>query len=95
MNHVCETRGPDMKTITFSRHALEQARERGTDKDEMRQAIHEGEKVPAKRGRKAFRLNLPFGGSWAGRTYESKQVMPVVADDPDRFVVVTVYVFYF
>jgi len=84
-----------MKTIVLSRHALEQARERGTNEDEIRQAIYEGEESPAKKGRKAFRINLRFGRRWGGRVYETKQVMPVVVDEKERLVVVTVYVFYF
>ena len=84
-----------MKAILFSQHAQQQARERGTNEDEMRQAIREGEQVPAKKRRIGYRLNLPFGRAWGKETYETKQVIPIVADEGDRLVVVTVYVFHF
>jgi hypothetical protein len=32
---------------------------------------------------------------WAGRIYAIKQVLAVMAEEPDEFVVVTVYTFYF
>ena len=84
-----------MKTIVLSQHALQQARERGTTEDEMRRAIREGERVPARQQRDAYRLNLPFGRAWGKKVYETKQVTPFVVDEGDRLVVVTVYVFYF
>jgi len=31
---------------------------------------------------------------WKGKYYQAKQVMPIVVEEPDRFVVVTVYVFF-
>ena len=84
-----------MKPIVFSRHALDQAHERGATEDEVRQAISEGESVPARGARGGYRLNFPFGRSWGGQVYAIKQVMPIVAEEADRIVVVTVYVFYF
>ena len=32
---------------------------------------------------------------WGGKTYATKQVLVVVAEDPKALVVVTVYTFYF
>lgn len=58
-------------------------------------AINSGERISAKRGRLAFRKNLPFENSWKGRYYETKQVMPIVNEENDALVVITVYVFYF
>jgi hypothetical protein len=84
-----------VKAVVFSTHALGQMADRGTNQDEVEIAVREGEEVPAKQGRRAFRKNFPFGSQWKGRYYESKQVMPVVADELDRYVVITVYVFYF
>lgn len=52
-------------------------------------------KYPLKEGRRAFRKNFPFASQWKGRYYDFKQVMPVVADEPQCYVVITVYVFYF
>ena len=49
----------------------------------------------AKQGRRAFRKNFSFNASWKGRYYDVKQVVPIVAEEPDAWVVITVYVFYF
>ena len=84
-----------MKPIVFSAHALDQMADRGTNKAEVETAIREGEEAPAKHGRRAFRKNFAFNSQWKGRHYELKQVTPVLADEPDRWVVITVYVFYF
>ena len=42
-----------------------------------------------------YRKNFPFEGRWRGRRYRIKQVAPVVAEEGDKLVVVTVYVFYY
>ena len=42
-----------------------------------------------------YRLNREFRGEWGGKYYAVQQVVPVVAEEPDRTVVVTVYSFYF
>jgi len=60
----------------------------------MEDAIHLGEQISAKKGRTAFRKNFPFHSTWKGGCYESKQVMPIVVEEPDRWVVVTVYAFF-
>ena len=84
-----------MRRIILTRHAIEQAGERGTNEREIRKAIRQGEKAAAKKGRVAYRLNFPFGRTWGERSYATKQVMAVTADEPHAIVVVTVYVFYF
>ncbi|MBI4063014.1 MAG: hypothetical protein HY401_01795 [Elusimicrobia bacterium] len=84
-----------MKRIIFSRHAKDQIVDRGTTENEVRAAIAEGEPAPAKKGRLAFRKNFPYAFKWKGRYYETKQVMPIVIEEADAIVVVTVYVFYF
>lgn len=83
------------KPIVFSQHALDQLIDRGTSKEEVDKACQEGEQVPAKKGRVAFRKNFYFGSKWKGKHYEIKQVMPIMAEEPEKLVVVTVYVFYF
>jgi hypothetical protein len=40
-------------------------------------------------------LNLEYDGIWGGKYYRMKQVLPVVAEEAERYVVVTVYAFYF
>ena len=68
---------------------------RGATPQEVEAAIRSGERVPAKAGRQAYRKNFPFESEWKGRYYETRQVMPIVVEEAERIVVVTVYVFYF
>ena len=84
-----------VKPVRLTLHAREQCRERGTDETEVSEAIRRGLQEPARRGRQLYRLNLPFGREWQGRSYAVKQVAPVVAETDDEFVVITVYTFYF
>lgn len=70
-------------------------RERGASHEEVKEAIVKGECAPAKKGRQAYRLNFQYDTLWGGRHYAIKQVMPVVKEEPEQMVVVTVYVFYF
>jgi hypothetical protein len=84
-----------VNTILFSTHALGQMFDRGTNEAEVETAIREGEEIPAKKGRRAFRKNFPFRSEWKGRYYDIKQVTPIIVEEADRFVVITVYVFYF
>jgi hypothetical protein len=42
-----------------------------------------------------YRLNLEFQREWDGQYYAVQQVAPVVAEEAHRFVVITVYTFYF
>jgi len=69
--------------------------DRGANQSEVETAIKEGEEIPAKQGRRAFRKNFSFNSTWKGRYYEVKQVMPIVAEESDTWIVITVYVFYF
>jgi hypothetical protein len=42
-----------------------------------------------------IRLNLEYQREWAGKWYAVQQVTPIVEEEADRFVVVTVYTYYF
>lgn len=84
-----------MAEVSFSNHALTQMSERGISKEEVIETIETGERVPAKKGRKAFRKNFTFEKEWAGKIFHIKQVMPVVVEEKNRLVVVTAYSFYF
>jgi len=86
---------PMTKEIEFSQHALDQLADRGTTQEEVIKAIQEGESLPAKKNRLAFRKNFPFADKWKGNFYEVKQVMPIVAEEATKLVVVTVYTYYF
>lgn len=69
--------------------------ERGANKNEVKEAIKNGERIPAKRGRRAYRRNFQYNKEWGGKLYSMKQVMPVVVEENETIVVVTVYTFYF
>jgi hypothetical protein len=82
------------KPIKFSRHALDNMFDRGASREEVGQTIRTGERLPAKKGRIAFRKNFSHNGIWKSKYYQAKQVMPIAVEESDRFVVVTVYVFF-
>lgn len=84
-----------MRQIKYSDHALEQMAERGATKEEIEEAIANGERTPAKKGRLAYRYNFQYNKAWAQKFYAIKQVMPIVKEEETQTVVVTVYVFYF
>ena len=83
------------KPIIFTYHALNRARQRGTNEADVQKAIRAGQKESAQRGLFMFRLNLPFNKEWDGQHYNIQQVAPVVDEEPTRIVVITVYTFYF
>ncbi len=68
--------------------------DRGTSNEEVELAIRTGECFPAKKNRLSFRKNFNYNAVWKGKQYQVKQVMPIVAEEPERFVVVTIYVFF-
>ena len=53
-----------MKTIRLTAHAVEQCAERGATEDEVREAIEQGVREPAKRGRSLYRLNFQYEAEW-------------------------------
>jgi len=89
-----EPRSVAVKPIVFSQHALDNTGDRGATQEEVEETIRLGERVPAKRGRAAFRKNFPFHSVWKGKRYETKQVMPIVVEEPETLVVITVYVLF-
>ena len=84
-----------MKPIRLTKHAKEQARERGAGEAEVREAIAKGSREPAKRGRELCRYNFAYGRKWQGKVYAVKQVAPVIVEEAKEIVVITVYTFYF
>lgn len=83
------------KPVVLSPHAQEKFVDRGAIRDEVEAAIRTGSPEPARKGRVMFRKNFAFKGQWRGKRYAVKQVAPVVAEEADRLVVVTVFVYYF
>ena len=83
------------KPIKFSDHAREKMLDRGATESEVIEAIRTGSGEPARKGRTMFRKNMEFHGQWRGKLYAVKQVAPVVTEEADRLVIVTVFVYYF
>ena len=84
-----------MKSIRLTKHAREQAAERGATKAEVEEAIRKGSREHAKYGRKLCRYNFAFGTTWQGKPYSVRQVAPVIREEAREIVVITVYTFYF
>ena len=84
-----------MKPIRLSKHAQEQAIERGAAEAEVKAAIRKGSREPATRGREICRYNFVFKRKWQRKYYAIKQVAPVIKEDDDEIIVITVYTFYF
>ena len=82
------------KSIRLSSHAKEQLRYRGTNLDEIREAIRTTPWQPAELNRLQCRKEFPYGREWNGKRYQTKQVRPIFIDEPTEIVVVTVYVYY-
>lgn len=83
------------RPIEFSPHALEKMIDRGASESDVEAAIRTGSPEPARKRRLMFRKNFGFNGWWRGKHYAIKQVVPMVAEEADRLVVVTVFVYYF
>lgn len=84
-----------MKPIRLTAHAVEQCAERGASEDEVRAAIERGAREAAKHNRTLYRRNFQYQAEWQGKFYAIKQVAPVIVEEQNEIVVVTVYTFYF
>jgi hypothetical protein len=83
-----------VKHIILSDHATKQMIERGASKEEVIEAIRNGEKLPAKHGCVAYRHNFQYNSKWSNKFYHIKQVVAIVKEEKSM-VVITVYTFYF
>ena len=83
------------KQIRLSKHATEQCELRGTNEEEVKQAIRVGSRESAKHNRILCRLNFEFESVWEGRIFPVKQIAPVIVEEENEIVVITVYTFYF
>ena len=83
------------KPIVIARHAWRRLRARGASEDTVLLAVRIGVREPAQRGLSLHRLDVPFGGTWHGRRYDTMHIAAVVAHEPDLLVVVSVYAFFF
>ena len=84
-----------MTPVRLTKHALQQCQERGATEEEVRRAIEDGTREPARQGRFICRYNFPYERSWGGEFYAVKQVAPVIKEEPDEIVVITVYTYFF
>lgn len=84
-----------MKPIVFTAHARKRTVERGAREEDVIAAIRRGERESAQRGLTLYRMNIEFHREWDGRYYRVQQIAPVVDEEADRIVVITVYTFYF
>ena len=84
-----------MKPIRLTKHAEAQCSERGASQAEVGVAIERGAREPAKLGRTLCRFNFKYNSLWQSKRYAIKQVAPVIIEEPDEIVVITVYTFYF
>ena len=84
-----------MKPIHFSEHAREKMRYRGATEQEVLDSIRSAAWGSAEQGRLECRRNFDYGRDWNGKFYTTKQIRPIFAEEADRIMVVTVYVYYF
>lgn len=82
------------KPIQFSAHARDQMRFRGASEQEVVDTIRTTTPMPGERGRLDCRKEFAFDQDWNGKRYTMKTVRPILAEEPDRVVVVMVYVYY-
>jgi hypothetical protein len=84
-----------VKPIRLSKHAQGQAAERGATEAEVKEAVYKGSREAATRGREICRYNFVFKRKWQRKYYPIKQVAPVIKEEEDEIIVITVYTFYF
>ena len=83
------------KEIKFTNHALLRLTKRGVTKEEVIEAIQSGQRESAKENKILCRLNLTYNEDWMGVTYPIKQVAPIIVEEENEIIVITVYTFYF
>ncbi len=58
-------------------------------------AVELGRHEPANKGRIRCRFNFAFDSLWQNEFYRVKQVSPIIKEEDDEIVVVTVFTYYF
>jgi hypothetical protein len=84
-----------MKPIRLTHHAKMQAIERGATEEEIQLAILQGSREPVQKGRMLCRYNTNYANYWGEKYYQVKQVAPVIKEESEEIVLITVYTFYF
>lgn len=85
---------PSME-IVLHPHATERLAERGVSREEAITTVVKGERFPAKFGRMGFRHHVPYGKTWRGKAYATKQVEVVAVEEVGHWLVITVIARYF
>ena len=80
--------------IEFKQHVLEQMEERSVAKEEVLRVIEHGEPSDAREPRYGRAMVFTEGYHWKGRYYPHKRVRVILAREPGKVVVVTVYSYY-
>ncbi|MFM7793424.1 MAG: DUF4258 domain-containing protein [Microcystis panniformis] len=84
-----------MKPIRLTKHAQEQCIERGTNEQEIIEAIRHGTRQSAKQGRDKYQTIIQTNSYWQGKFYPLKKVVPIVIETEQELIVITVYTYYF
>jgi len=84
-----------VKPIRLSGHARQRMSGRGTTFDEVAETIRTAPWGPAESDRLECRKDFTYGREWNGKVYATKQVHPIIVDEANEIVVVTLYVYYF
>ena len=82
------------KPIYFTKHALQQMRNRNASKKEIEKVIRESKWQLAEKGRFMASLHFPFDAEHYGRYYKVKEVVPIFVEEKDKIIVITVYTFF-
>ena len=67
----------------------------GVTEAEVEETVRKGSREPTTLGREMCRYNFVFNRKWQGKHYAVKQVAPVMKEEANEIVVITVYAFYF
>ena len=86
---------PGEVIVRIHPHAAERLEECSALPSEIEAPVVGGEGFPAKLGRTGCRRNFPFGGTWRGKTYATKQVEAYAVWEDEGWLVITVLVKYF
>jgi len=81
--------------VRFTEHALTRLTKRGATKEEVIEAIEFGSREIVKNDRIMCRLNFSYNKIWMDTSYPIKQVAPVIVEENDEIIVITIYTFYF
>lgn len=84
----------DIMKIQIDPHTLERAEERGTNENEIKKVLDDGEKIEAKRGRMGKSKVFDFGEKRNGKFYPQKKVEVYYTVHQEVLITVTAYVFY-